>query len=759
MKKIGSFLLVLTACLSFSACGKKKTTVKKTTTTSATTTQKKDDVKTYTFTSKSMQEAYGSLEGKFMLQAKIPYKVGKNYNTMDVTIALSGDNLFVQSDEGGKYFKDYDEGNYALYVYNTERNAYDSLSIVSKTEAPLDFDIEEALSITCGLTIKYTSKEENFDFISRKCTKYIYDYEKDGASITEAYVIDNITGICLKHSINSSATPAVETITEKTFEITNFISGTDVDTEFAAEESKIQVVPWDATFMASQGLANNGEYRFSLDGIKGKYASSLPTINLIYAESLYDNGLMYAHETEYQLYGSDNINYQFAMWIAENLYSCGAKYDILGTERDPEELCEIKYDTINTTKVTAIHLNAYTDTISQNYLEFEYSTESQYGTTISIRLVNESLDPDKSPKNYKSRSVEQVLESFDNKFSIAVDLPYYIPNTGYTTIEATLAAMDDKIYCTTPEGRWYYKQYDQNNDYCYVYDDDLDVYNIVDVFSKQVTKTYIDIEEELSIACGLDISYLTKEVNVSFLGRNCTKFVNVYDYINNTRVTETYIIDNLTGICLKHTIESNDTSSSRIMSGDTFEVTELVLGNDVEDIFIEQELLIAVTPWDSTFMGSHGFANVGTTHVFAFDDLYSSYRNPDLICNLEYAITEYNNNQPYSHEVKITLDGDCTIGQKGLFAYSVVSDLIYCGAKYNSEGDVVDWDNSSTDEACSKLITITEDINNDITSISLNGYTDSTKNNSFVFTYDYDSETGKYFIYIKLTDKANAPTI
>ena len=578
MKKISVFLLALAACLSFTACGSKKdkSTTKKSTTTQHTTTKSSDpDVKT--ITSKSLADVKTALDGKFLFSATINVEDSGSIEYMDVTLAVDtkGDveKFAMLSEVGGLYIKEYSDTEYAIYSMAIDMDAYTDMYIDSKTSTADIIDIDEALSIACGLTIKYTTKNDNFSFISRNCTQYLYDYKQGSATITEQYVIDNATGICLKHSKVSSANPGVAIKDKTTFEATAFDLSTGVDSCFAGEETKILVKPYDTTFLKAHGLADVTGFNVDIEAIKENYIDTLPTIKLDYARADFVDGIQYAATSSYVLEGTDKVKSDFVVWLVSNLYSCGAKYDALCDEKGMFDLWYVDETTSGSATYDWINLCAYTNDIATYYLEINYSIDPvDEDATLFIRLLNTTLDPENDSKTYKQIDYDKYMETINHAFSMDVTIPDYdIASDTFTTYNVSLSYYEGSIIMTDSTGTLYLRKIGADQFKKYYYDEDVDEYKFLANLNQEQVNEIINIREQLEIALEKDILFTEKENNITYLNRNCTKFIYTsIDATDNSEIVHEYIIDKLTGICLKHNITVNDEST---IDPTTFTVT------------------------------------------------------------------------------------------------------------------------------------------------------------------------------------------
>ena len=555
MKKIGAFLLTLAACLSFTACGSKKSKTKESTkkvTTKANTrattksgtkvTTKSDSDNT--FTSKSLDEVLQAFNGKFYFRANMPHKNGSKYESVEASLAVdtkgSKEKLYAETPEGAMYFVEYETESFIYYTYDTDLNLYNGLTVISSDMLETLIDIEDELSIACGLTIKYTAKDEAFDFLNRNCTQYLNVYTEGSAEITEQYVIDNLTGICLKHSKMSSANPGVEIIDKTTFEILEFELTTGVDSCFDSQDTCVYVEPWYTTFFNANGLDDTVPFHVDINDILDDYlGETTPDLFLVAATSGHDDGHQYSNTTSFAFEGTKQDNSDLAMWIITNLYNCGAKYDATGNEKYMFELFEAEKEEETDSYFTSISFSAYANATTTSYLTIEYNADDDEAY-LTIELIDDTLNPDGIERFYKQIDYDDYLEVCENRFKIDATLPYYDQDSQeYTTIEVLIAYCDGNIIAEDPSGRTYFKL--DNGTYKFYYwtpdgykrgdDSNLDMMD--------------DIIEQLQIAFGMDIYYTAKESTI-YLDRYCTKFINEsIDPDTNATITYEYIIDNL----------------------------------------------------------------------------------------------------------------------------------------------------------------------------------------------------------------------
>ena len=743
MKKIGAFLLTLASCVALASCGKKTTTP----TTTAPTTTVAPETPTYTYKSKSYSEVTENLGSKVELHVSLPYSMGNTYEKVDVTLAVSGNKVIISSPEGKVYFKEIDgvkTGNVGMFM-DDGVNAYDKVYVVPASTVGSYIDFEEALSIACGLDITYNVKDENFDFIGRKCTQYLHSYKDGSKEVTEEYVIDNTTGMCLKHSINKSSE---EVINDTTFEVTDFKLGNNVDDFFKAADDNIIVAPWDTKFLGDHGLQKHSPYSYDIDEIIQAYddTENLPTIYFDSAASPYYEGVQYACETSLILDGTDKQNSDFAVWVIANIYGCGAKYDYTGSETGMFDLWNTDYDSTGGF-YKEISFNAFSNQTVQYAVNVTYETRQTLlgeETVLTITLINLATKPDDVSVDYKTKSVEEIVENLGNTYKINVKLP-----DEAEMYDATIAYYNGNMIMYDLEGSAYFENKSTTEYYVYIYNKNVGGYTSKGVYSKEGCPTQYDA---LDIACGLDITYTSIQTEIQFLGRLCTKFVNVFDD-NDVEITEEYIIDNITGICLKHAYSSNN---SPIIMDDSLEVTSFVLtGEDVNTYFEDQKALIKIKPWDDSFMEDCGFENVLDSsdkiiHAFAMEDIEKLLDNDDINFDLMYAYNYYTDDgEMYGHEVYYKMEGDTDIN-RSLYAMGIATNLGFCGINYDSAGHELELDEDYTKDCWTSILEYSIE-GEETDYILLDGFNDSEKTIRVIFTY-YIGTAGTSMISMTVVD-------
>ena len=406
MKKISVFLLTLVAGLSLVACGKK--------TTKQATTKKTDPAPTptptsKTYKSKSLEEVAEALDGKVVLEVKLPDENSDAWQYMDATLAIcetqTSSQMYIASPEGAYYFTDYPGKEGMLYMYLLYgTDVFNVVYGVDSTVVGTFIDLEESLSIACGLDITYTSKETNVNFINRTCTKYTNTTTEGSATITESWIIDDTIGICLKHTIQSSATTD-PTIDETTFVVTKFLVGNAVDTYLETVEDKVVVTPWDATFMHAHGFDRGAEdpFYYSLEQLYENYSGTKPTYYYAYAVAqLNDEDDIYDLETAVILESDDDnaakVKGDFAARVLLDLYQAGAKYDDDGQETTLDNLATYTTDPDDDSIITAITFTAYTDATSpfgNTKVTFTYVLEHprDLDTVMDLQIEVNNLKP------------------------------------------------------------------------------------------------------------------------------------------------------------------------------------------------------------------------------------------------------------------------------------------------------------------------------------------------------------------------------
>ena len=399
MKKISVFLLTLVAGLALVACGSKATKAPTTTKAPEPTPTPTPQPETKTTTSDSYEQIIASIGDKFAIDVYIPHKedAASNYELINAYLAYSPDKVCLkQEDEGGMYIVEKDNDIYNMYTYDSESNLYDTLYFVPKEY--IDYytiDPEDALAIACGLTIKYQTTE-TITFIGRTCTQYNNSYTENSKDVTEIYVIDNETGLCLKHSITATAGTAI--INEGTFEVTRIVLGDDVDDEFAGEDTKIYVSEWDTSFMGNHGFVASATHHFDIADIYSAYTGTKPTYYFTQANTYYYDGHPYEHMTAIEFAGDPKDAGNFALEIAHELYACGACYDKDGNAREFEDIVNVVRDNDDTDLVLDITFDGFVGStmINKFRLTYQYTEESD---TLVLTVTITDTEKDPGPNN------------------------------------------------------------------------------------------------------------------------------------------------------------------------------------------------------------------------------------------------------------------------------------------------------------------------------------------------------------------------
>lgn len=578
MKKIGVFLLTLAACLTFTACGSKKGST--TTVPPATTQGGGGEAEEKTITTASYAQVAQALGDKFYLRANIPFpdEDSGRFFMFDGELAVdrTGDAAkyaIVSEDLGGMYMIENSETDFISYIYDEIVGGYTYVSIDSKedTEDVINGEISGALSVACGLTIKYRTVED-YSLFGRACKKYQNTYTKDNAQITEEYVVDNATGLCLSHTKVSSANPGVYIEDGTTFVVAEFSLTTGVDSCFSGQDSRIEVEFWDTEFFKELALDDKSGFYVDIADIYDHYTGTKPTIKMDYASVEFDEdgtgGHKSSHTTRLILGGTDQVNDDFADYIIESIYNCGAKCDATGTERDLSDLMDMNPCTFD----------AYANQSAQYHVSITY--ESIDGV-FEISLNNDFYIPHTEQRVYKQYDMDTILAKISDGYKIDVNIPYYVDATEtFISVPASIAYLNGSIIMSDPTGYQYLIRID-NNSYHYYY---IDAEHPTEKYNYGGEKASVDdgyesidsiIRGELAIACGLTINYTSKENNVTHTGRICTKFILESD-IPGGNETEEWYIDSITGICLEHTKTSGQTS---VIDPTTFEVTGFALNS------------------------------------------------------------------------------------------------------------------------------------------------------------------------------------
>ena len=609
MKKIGAFLLTLASCFALASCGSKKTAAPTTTAPTTTESGGGESSQEQTITSDSASSVMQKLGGKFLFEGNISIEDRGTLLNIDVTLAIDTagdiDKCFMKSPQGGMYLKENSNDDYLCYFLDDDNNMYTYVSVDSKddTEDILEAEINGVLGIVTGLTIKYTS-ENNLTYIGRPCKQYLNTYAKDNAQINEEWVIDNATGICLKHTKVSSANPGVEIKEASTFTVSQFDLTTQVDSCFDTQETYIEVEPWDTTFFKQHGLSDKTDYKVDLDDILNNYTGTKPTIKLDNANSGFTGGNQYGNATYITLEGTNKVTSDFAYYVVESIYNCGAKYDATQLENSLANLVSLDKNDPTDDYYTNIKFYAYSNQIAQYSFEIDFNNPSSKDeASLYIIFNNDALKPQDEPRTYKQDSLEEIMGIISNGYKIDVNIPDYDDDTQiFSLVPSSLAYLNGNIILTDPEGTLYIDKKDNGKYDVYYYDGTNyvpmvdDEYNPLTDLEEDEIKTFIDIEYQLQIACGLSIPYTSKQNDYTYAGRNCTKFIFEDTTPGGTSTREEYIVDKLTGICLMHTKTSDNQS---VIDNTTFNVTAYILNTSTEHPvtdFFEAEEGKFVTP-------------------------------------------------------------------------------------------------------------------------------------------------------------------
>ena len=139
-------------------------------------------------------------------------------------------------------------------------------------------------------TINYTSKQK-VSFLSRNATDYITKMKADlptgKAEVYDHVVIDDLTGVCMKHSIEASSTLGGESVSgAASFEMKKFYTGNNSEIGRAIQEEidKIAVKRWDEAFLQRMGITGLRVFNAEL-----AYAS--------FTEDEQENQLMYTYNS------------------------------------------------------------------------------------------------------------------------------------------------------------------------------------------------------------------------------------------------------------------------------------------------------------------------------------------------------------------------------------------------------------------------------------------------------------------------------
>ena len=492
------------------------------------------------------------------------------------------------------------------------------------------------------------------------------------------------------------------------------------------------------------------------------YDKTLQTLYLDKSTSPYTEGIQYGHETTYILEGTDSVKADFANFILGSIYDCGAKYNVTGSIASIGELT-IEYEEEEFICM-GYSLQAFTDSNARYLVNLEYGTdETMFGskTTLSISLVDLTMKPkDVYPYSYeyKTKTTEEIIEALNGTYVMDVKYPIY-QDGKYSLFGVTIGKNNEDMILQSPGEIVYLENKSETEWYAFDFDEALNGYNIVGLYKKE---DWASEEELLGIACELDIDFNSIEVNVEFLGRTCTRFINTYKDIDEETITEEYIIDNITGICLKHEYKKgNDV----IVKERSFEVTSITLDSgSVTQSFNEEKDLIKVAPWDADFLAVCGFEEIKedstTKHNYPLISIVSLLKNENIDVECDYSMTMYNsNNEKYYHIVEVLIedakDKTATDAEKGLYAMGIITNMAFCGIKYDVNGNATNFSEDYTDSSWGGVLSYSEK-DGVINHIQLEGFADSGKNIVVELTYTLDID-GTATVTLELIDTSKDP--
>ena len=233
--------------------------------------------------------------------------------------------------------------------------------------------------------------------------------------------------------------------------------------------------------------------------------------------------------------------------------------------------------------VNGYSFNAYSNQIANYSVTITYEPGTK--ARLTMTLTNDFYVPQKTARIYQQYSLEKILETIDNGYMMDVKIPDYDSTDQTYSLETSFLAYNynGNIIIRDEEGTMYFKEKGPDTYYWYAFDETTGYYypyNSGEI-TKEDLKTYvIDIEAELSIACGKIISYTSKE-SVTYAGRTCTKFIYENNIPDGATTIEEYIIDNNTGLCLSHT-KTSSAQTDPIIDQTTFAVLNISLNEGTE---------------------------------------------------------------------------------------------------------------------------------------------------------------------------------
>ena len=338
MKKLLAVVLGLFICFSLTACGAISKIIDQITTADngggsdqtqpAGVTTTKSDSGSQKDSMKSEEEVKALIGDMFVIDLKITESSGEEKNETHYYAASDGTYYYASANsENGHLYKELGDG-FISYEYDTDLNKYRSLQNYRSVPNPFT---AIAIVFLVQEEIEYTSKT-SVTFLNRPCTKYTEVINNGSfvasASSEEEWIIDNQTGLCLKHSLKISASATDEGYVEASgaFEVAEFVTDAASVSAFMKEHTdKIVVSEWDTEMFSYAGLEESGSYKFALTDI----LDSSVVEKLVIDEAVKDMDAdgVYCYDVNYYLYVSQKEGEAISNKLVQNFYGLGAKYN------------------------------------------------------------------------------------------------------------------------------------------------------------------------------------------------------------------------------------------------------------------------------------------------------------------------------------------------------------------------------------------------------------------------------------------------
>ncbi len=176
-----------------------------------------------------------------------------------------------------------------------------------------------------------------------------------------------------------------------------------------------------------------------------------------------------------------------------------------------------------------------------------------------------------------------------------------------------------------------------------------------------------------------DLAYTSKS-SETFLGRSCTKYINETSgtaLVASVSVTETWVVDNATGACLKHEWSATGMAEGEYASGSaSFECTKFEVGKGTGDALINEyvgKIEVPSVP-DQTILSKAGLNEDVRFEVISPDYLTSAQ------LNLEGSVS-------FTYTIRVEeISADFVISTSN----SLAEALFEGGAKFNMDGEPYD---------------------------------------------------------------------